>query len=139
MAFTRELKPYHGVKISRSRIDGTYYYGAHVNGEYVSANDLQTLKRKIKNNLDDWNRCGIIIGVLDRFGYNLSCTGHTEEEVKTAIMNEYCEEYVKVNGCSPKEEIYDESSWDDDGRTYYDIALEDIEIQYFRIGEVEWR
>ena len=76
-------------------------------------------------------------GVLDRFGYDLTVIAFTEEECKEKLMEEYVSAFkVREPECNPKEDIaYDRYS----ERTYYDQALEDIEISEYELGKVEWQ
>lgn len=67
----------------------------------------------------------IYIGTLYRFGYDLTVAAETEKAARSALVKEYNKTYRRINGHDPsKEEIRNRN--------------EDIEIQEFIIGQVEW-
>lgn len=73
------------------------------------------------------------LGELYRFGYTLQVVGRTEEEVRDALMREYVRTYKQINdGADPKED-----EWYD-GESYYDEAVECIELTEMTFGKVEW-
>lgn len=74
-------------------------------------------------------------GELDRFGYVLKVIGRTEEEVREALSKEYIKAYEDINGCDPREDL---TYYHDDEQTYYDNAMEDINVWEATFGKVEW-
>lgn len=72
-------------------------------------------------------------GELDRFGYVLQVVGRTEKEARDALIAEYVRVYKDINnGSDPrKDEWYD-------GESYYDNAIEDMNITEMAFGKVEW-
>lgn len=80
----------------------------------------------------------IYIGILYRFGYELTAAGRSEGDVKKTIMREYVRAYENYNGDDPRKELYDEFGYDEK-TTMYDMALEEIEITELEVGKVEWR
>lgn len=72
-------------------------------------------------------------GELDRFGYVLKVVGKTEEEVRDALSKEYIKSYKQINGSDPRKDptYFNES-------TYYDSAMEDMNVWEMTFGEVEW-
>lgn len=80
----------------------------------------------------------IYVGTLYRFGYNLTAVGYSEEEVKELLMEEYIKAFIEWNGTDPREDESD-SRWADEGQTFYDVALEDIEFMELTPHKVEWR
>ena len=73
------------------------------------------------------------VGELDRFGYVLKTVGRTEEEAREALSNEYIKTYKDINGTDPKEDYVDFVK-----TSYYDSAMEDINIWEATFGKVEW-
>lgn len=72
------------------------------------------------------------IGELDRFGYVLKTVGRTEDEVRDALSKAYIKTYEYINGNDPREDL----SYGD--TTYYDSAMEDINMWEATFGKVEW-
>lgn len=67
----------------------------------------------------------IYIGTLYRFGYDLTVAAETEKAARSALVKEYNRAYKMRNNCKPSsEEIRNRN--------------EDMEIQEFIIGQVEW-
>ena len=79
------------------------------------------------------------LGTLDKFGYDLTVIGNSEEEVVTALMKECEKHYKNIHGVSPKKDRYYGVSAIDPKDTFYSKAKEDIEIQELTVGQVEWR
>ena len=73
------------------------------------------------------------LATLDRFGYDLQVLATSEEEATALIMAEYVKAFENENHTNPKEE---EGRF---GGTYYEEALEDIEILPLTLGAVSWR
>ena len=76
-------------------------------------------------------------GMLDRFGSYMTVLAETEEECKRLLMEAYVEEYKRTEGCygDPRKEIaYDRGS----DKTYYDEALDSIEISEYEVGKVRF-
>ena len=79
----------------------------------------------------DTNR--IYYGQLERFGYTLTAVGRSESEVRKALAREYVRAYKEANnGANPKEDYWD------GGRSYYDVAMDEMYVDAFIPGKVEW-
>ena len=76
----------------------------------------------------------VYIATVDRFGYDLTVVGRTEKEAKDALIEEYIKVYQKRNGTSPDEDLHMRSCG-----SYLDYMEEDIEINEYEFGKVEWR
>jgi hypothetical protein len=84
----------------------------------------------------------------ERFGYVLQVAGRTEDEVRTAIINEYVGVYEQENGVNPKEAYefieehpdFDEYSLDFDyeDAELYRVFLDELYIEKRKFGVVEW-
>lgn len=74
----------------------------------------------------------VYYGQLERFGYTLTAIGRTEREVRKALEKEYVETYISENGADPREEFWD------DGESYYKVAMDEMYIDEFTFGKVEW-
>ena len=75
----------------------------------------------------------IYFGQLERFGYTLTVVGRTEDEVYEALEKAYVEAYKNENyGADPREDVM----YGD--RTYYDVAMDEMYIDEFIPGEVQW-
>lgn len=72
------------------------------------------------------------IGELDRFGYVLKTVGRTKDEVKEALSKEYIKTYKDINDSDPRKDSYYGDT------TYYDSAMEDINMWEATFGKVEW-
>lgn len=78
----------------------------------------------------DTNR--IYYGQLERFGYTLTAVGRSEKEVRKALEKEYVRVYKYEHGVHPKEDFWD------GGRSYYDVAMDEMYVDAFIPGKVEW-
>ena len=75
------------------------------------------------------------LGQLDRFGYTLTVLESTKQKAIDAIMADYEEHFVLINGFSPKDETNDRGRTDN---SYYDEAKSCIELRELKKGSVEW-
>ena len=81
----------------------------------------------------------VYVAFLNRFGYDLTVAAQTKKDAIDALMAEYADAYKKMNdGEDPEKEISD-SIWNDEGKTFYEMAKEDIIIEELTLGKVEWR
>ena len=79
---------------------------------------------------------GVYIASLYRFGYDLTVVTKSEQEAIDLLMDEYVREYIKENGIDPRE------SYDRDysgTQSDYEIAQDEVEIQFYEFNKVEWR
>ena len=68
----------------------------------------------------------VYMGILYRFGYDLTVIGESEKSVRSALVKEYNRTYKEINGSRPtSDEIRRRDA--------------DIEIHEFTMGKVEWR
>ena len=75
----------------------------------------------------------VYLGTLDRFGYELTVIGFSEQECIDELMKVYEKQYRNEHNSDPrKDERYS------DGSSYYDNAVEDILIREMVSGQVEW-
>ena len=76
---------------------------------------------------------GIWLGELERFGYTLVVVGISEEEARESLLKAYEKTYRDLNDdADPREEYYD------DGKSYYDVAAEEMYVREMAFGSVEW-
>ena len=74
----------------------------------------------------------VYLATVDRFGYDLTVVGKTAWEAKSALLEEYRKQYIKINGTDPTED-----EWDDD-KSYQDLFLEDMDITEMELLKVVW-
>lgn len=79
----------------------------------------------------------IYLVTLDRFGYVLTAADTVKKKAIATVMTEYETAYEKINGVNPKNDESDRS-WSE-GKTAYEVALEDIVIEDLECGKCEWR
>lgn len=77
----------------------------------------------------------VYMATLDRFGYDLIVIDTTEEKAIEAIKAEYIRAFMDMNGIHPDDE---ECDWGSDGRTWLEMAMEDISVEKMTLGKVEW-
>ncbi len=75
----------------------------------------------------------VFVAELERFGYMLTAIGHTAIQAERAVLDSYYEYYKNVNGIAP-----DEDWADDDGRTYWSVARDEIYVHEEEFGKVWW-
>ena len=67
----------------------------------------------------------IYVGELERFGYTLRYFGHSEAEVRKALMNAYVKGYNYCNGVNPD-------------KAEKKTADDEMFIEEITFGKVEW-
>lgn len=73
----------------------------------------------------------VYLATVDRFGYDLTVVGKTAWEAKSALLEEYRKQYIKINGSDPSEDEYR-------GKTFQDRFLEDMNITEMELLKVVW-
>lgn len=80
----------------------------------------------------------IYVASLYRFGYELTVAAKKKKDAVDALMMEYEKTFAAMNpGTDCRTEESDRPY--DDGKTFYDSAMESIEISTMTLGVVEWR
>lgn len=82
----------------------------------------------------------IYLATLNRFGYNLVCTGLNKQKCIDAIMQEYVDYYITLNNEHPGscyDRAYSYGEYNKE-KTDYDYALEDISINELEQYKVSW-
>ena len=71
---------------------------------------------------------------LERFGHYLTAVGKTKGEAHDAVMKAYKKAYRDSNdGADPARDIIDSS-----GRSYLEVAEDEIFVTSLNLGEVLW-
>ena len=79
------------------------------------------------------NRKYIYFCEVEKFGYMCQVIALTKEEVKEAITTEYIKAFTANNGTSPKRVKTDYNN-----RTYYDVFMDELNIERRELGKVVW-
>lgn len=76
----------------------------------------------------------VYIAMLDRFGYTLAVAGETKEQAEESILKAYEMHYLNINGTSPRNDADDAFQ----GRTYFDVAKDEVFVEEMKFGETYW-